>query len=792
MDIVAREIKIEGVVQGVGFRPFVFRLATEFGIRGWVLNSSEGVTIWAEAPEETVLAFYGAVIGKPPKLAMIVDHRITEREVQGFDHFFIKHSEASDRRDVMISPDVAVCEDCYREIWDQQDRRYRYPFTNCTNCGPRFTIIMDIPYDRVKTTMRDFPMCPVCAHEFEDPMNRRFHAVPNACPDCGPQVTLRDLDGHAYPGLGHEFLKAGRILAVKGLGGFHLVCDARSREAVVNLRRRKIREFKPFAVMCRDLSVVEQYCQVSPEEAALLETPAHPIVILDRRRQDDLPPELAPGISTLGVMLPYTPLHHLLFEDGLEILVATSANISDDPLIIDNDEALVKLKGIADYFLLHNRQIYNRCDDSVTTVTDGDDSRIVPLRSSPGEYVGAAGSEVRSRSGKWNRGFGKAKTNKPLTSHLSHPISILGCGGELKSTFCLTKGKGAFLSQHLGDLNHYGNYQQFLYTMPRFETMLDVKPEVIAYDLHPDYMATRWAKSQGDCALVGVQHHHAHMASCLAENLESGPALGVICDGTGYGADGAIWGFEFFAGTPARLERMAHLAYMPLPGEITIKHPGRMSLTYLYEHFGAPGLRRGRKYLPTLGDEEQQVLVRQLENRFNTVPTSSCGRLFDAASALLGICTRVQYEGQAAIEMETVADPDVQDCYEYEFNCHSRPYQLGTRGIFEGLLGDLERGTPTGVSAGRFHLTVAAMIEEVLRKLRDDTGLDKVALSGGVFANKLLFSLLRRKLAKAGFQVLYHRKVPTNDGGVSLGQVYIASEVIREHVSGHTVQNLEH
>jgi hydrogenase maturation protein HypF len=797
MDIVAREIKVEGVVQGVGFRPFVFRLADEFGIRGWVLNSSEGVTIWAEAPEQTVLAFYQAVIGKPPKLAIIVDHRITEREVQGFDHFFIKHSEASDRRDVLISPDVSVCEDCYREIRDQQDRRYQYPFTNCTNCGPRFTIIMDVPYDRPKTTMRDFPMCPVCAHEFEDPMNRRFHAVPNACPDCGPRVTLRDLDGQVYPGLGQDFLRAGRILAVKGLGGFHLICDARSREAVVNLRRRKVREFKPFAVMCRDLAVVEQYCRVSPAEAALLETPAHPIVILDRRRQDDLPPELAPGINTLGVMLPYTPLHHLLFEDGLEILVATSANISDDPLIIDNDEALVKLKGIADYFLLHNRQIYNRCDDSVTTVVDGETQIMrrargyvplpvdLPVWEETGQQDVGGASDLRGEN---PVGADPASHLPPLNPHLS----ILGCGGELKSTFCLTKGKGAFLSQHLGDLNHYGNYQQFLYTMPRFETMLDVRPEVIAYDLHPDYMATRWAKSQSDRMLVGVQHHHAHMASCLAENLESGPALGVVCDGTGYGTDGAIWGFEFFAGTPARLERMAHLAYMPLPGEITIKHPGRMALTYLYESFGDPGLRRGRQYLPTLGDEEQQVLVRQLENRFNTVLTSSCGRLFDAVSALLGICTRVQYEGQAAIEMETVADPVVQDCYEYEVNYHSRPYQLGARGIFEGLLGDLERGTPTGVSAGRFHLTVAAMIEEVLRKLRQDTGLGKVALSGGVFANKLLFSLLRQKLAKAGFQVLYHHKVPTNDGGVSLGQVYIASEVIREHVPGHTVQNLEH
>jgi hydrogenase maturation protein HypF len=377
---------------------------------------------------------------------------------------------------------------------------------------------------------------------------------------------------------------------------------------------------------------------------------------------------------------------------------------------------------------------------------------------------------------------------RPLTSR----FSILGCGGELKSTFCLTKGKDAYLSQHLGDLNHYGNYQQFLYTLPRFEAMLDVKPEIIAYDLHPDYMAARWAKSRPELTLIGVQHHHAHMASCLAENLATGPALGVVCDGTGYGTDGAIWGFEFFAGTPARLERMAHLAYIPLPGEITVKRPGRMSLTYLYEHFGAPGLRRGRKYLSTLEDEEQQVLAQQLENRFNTVPTSSCGRLFDAASALLGICTRVQYEGQAAIEMEAVADPDVMDGYGYEFNCRTRPYQLGTRGIFEGILNDLEQGTSTAVSAGRFHLTVAVMIVDVLRKLRDDTGLDTVALSGGVFANKLLFRLLRQRLTASGFQVLYHHKVPTNDGGISLGQVYIASEVIREHVSGHTVQNLEH
>lgn len=761
---VAREIRIEGVVQGVGFRPTVFRLAHKYGIKGWILNSSEGVTIWAEAPQEIIDAFLQDILDHPPKLAMIVKHSIKPRELQGFDTFFIKHSEKSDHKDVIISPDVSTCDECYKEIMDPQNHRYHYPFTNCTNCGPRFTIIMDVPYDREKTTMRDFPMCPECAHEFEDPMFRRFHAQPNCCPKCGPHTTLRDQEGNVYPGLGHQFLKEGKILAVKGLGGFHLVCDATNRESVAALRRRKVREFKPFAVMCKDLDVAKRYCHISPQEAELLESPAHPIVILKRLKLDDLPAEIAPGIDTLGVMLPYTPLHHLLFDEGLEILVMTSANISDDPLIIDNDEALKKLKGIADYFLLHNRQIFNRCDDSVAAVVGGE---VQIIRRARG-YVPL-----------------------PIDLPVEPPAVMLGCGGDLKSTFCMTKGRGAYLSQHLGDINHYGNYQQFLYTIPRFETMLDVKPEIVVYDLHPDYMATRWAKGLKGVRKIGVQHHQAHMASCLAENQVTGPALGVVCDGTGYGLDGAIWGFEFFSGTPDNLERMAHLSYLPLPGEITIKRPSRMSFAYLYELFGDAGLKYAQGYLPELPDEEQQVLVRQLENRFNTVLTSSCGRLFDAVSALLGICTKVQYEGQAAIEMETLADVNAADAYSFEFCTGSKPYTLGVRGIFQGILADLKQNTSVSEIAGRFHNTIAEMIIMVLKKMREDTGLNLVALSGGVFQNNLLFLLLRRRLAEEDFTVLYHKKVPTNDGGVSLGQVYIASEVIRKDVSCHSIQDLK-
>jgi len=790
---VAREIRIEGVVQGVGFRPTVFRLANKYGIKGWILNSSEGVTIWAEASEEIVDAFLQEILDHPPKLAMIVKHSIKPRDLQGFDHFFIKHSEKSDHKDVIISPDVSTCEDCYREVMDPHDHRYHYPFTNCTNCGPRFTIIMDVPYDREKTTMRDFPMCPECAHEFEDPMFRRFHAQPNCCPECGPHTTLCDLEGNVYPGLGHQFLKEGKILAVKGLGGFHLVCDAANGDSVAALRRRKVREFKPFAVMCKDMDVAKRYCRISYQEAELLESPAHPIVILERLSLDDLPPETAPGINTLGVMLPYTPLHHLLFDEGLEILVMTSANISDDPLIIDNDEAFKKLKGIADYFLLHNRKIFNRCDDSVAAVVGGE-------------------AQIFRRA----RGY----VPLPVELPVDPPAVMLGCGGDLKSTFCMTKGRGAYLSQHLGDINHYGNYQQFLYTIPRFETMLDVKPEIVVYDLHPDYMATRWAKGlkwanglngakrlqgskelNGDKGLqeagvkglrkIGVQHHHAHMASCLAENRVTEPALGVVCDGTGYGLDGAIWGFEFFAGTPANLERMAHLSYLPLPGEITIKRPSRMSFAYLYELFGDAGLKYAQRYLPELSREEQQVLVRQLENRFNTVLTSSCGRLFDAVSALLGICNKVQYEGQAAIEMEALADVNAADTYSFEFCTSIKPYTLGVRGIFEGILADLSHDTPVSEIAGRFHSTIAEMIIMVLKKMRENTGLNLVALSGGVFQNKLLFLLLRRRLAEEDFRALCHKKVPTNDGGVSLGQVYIASEVIRKDVSCHSIQDLE-
>lgn len=757
MQKAAYQIKIEGVVQGVGFRPHVYRLAAEHGILGWVLNSSEGVTIWAEGTEAQVEAFYNDVVYKPPKLAKIVNHFRIPQTHENFDTFFIKHSEASDRKDVMISPDVAICEDCHREIVDPEDRRYHYPFTNCTNCGPRFTIIMDVPYDRAKTTMREFPMCPECGHEYEDPGNRRFHAQPNACPVCGPQVWLQDIQGNRYPGLGHEYLRQGQILAVKGLGGFHLVCDATNETAVRNLRRRKRREFKPFAVMCQSLDVIRRYCQVSPAEEELLTSTACPIVILDRHRTDDLPRDISPGIDTLGVMLPYTPLHHLLFADDMETLVMTSANISDDPLIIDNDEALVKLKDIADYFLMHNRQIFNRCDDSVTTVINGKPQVIRRARG----YV-------------------------PLPVELPYEVPpILACGGELKNSFCMTKGNGAYPSQHLGDLNHYGNYQQFLYTIPRFETMLNVKPEIVAYDLHPEYMAAKYAKNMGNVKLVPVQHHHAHMASSMAENGLTEKVLGVICDGTGYGTDGNIWGFEFLVGDYCGFDRAAHLSYQPLPGgDVTVRCPERMALTYLHQLFGEEGLAAAKEFL-NLSETETKVVLRQIENGINTIPTSSCGRLFDAVSALLGVCRVVQYEGQAAIELETILDPAETGSYEFELNTGLKPYTIQTGPLWQGLLKDLQAGRSKEIMSTRFHRTVVEMIDRVAETIRSETGINKVVLSGGVFQNRFLFVHTLERLTKAEFEVYYHARIPTNDGGISVGQAIIANEVVK-NVSGNS------
>lgn len=754
MEKAAREIWIEGVVQGVGFRPHVYRLAQELQIKGWVLNSSEGVKIWAEGTAEQLAEFTRTLQSEPPRLARITRFTATERPARHYPDFSITHSHATDKKDVLISPDVAICEDCRREIFDPADRRFAYRFTNCTNCGPRFTIIKDVPYDRVNTTMREFPMCPVCQAEYEDPGNRRFHAQPNACPRCGPQITLVDSRGVPQPGEGQAELAAGRILAVKGLGGFHLVCNARDDEAVRRLRQRKRREYKPFAVMCRDLDTVKYFCRVAPAEADLLTSPMAPIVILERREDAGLPiSELCPGVTTLGVMLPYTPLHQYLFAGDLDILVMTSANISDEPLITDNQEALAKLAGIADYFLLHNREIFNRCDDSLAAVVDGQTLL-----------------------------YRRARGYVPLPVRL--PLEIqptLACGGELKHTFCLTRGDLAFLSQHLGDLNHLGNYQQFLASLPRFKQMVDVEPRLVAHDLHPEYLSSKFARTI-DLPRVAVQHHHAHLASCMADNGLTGSCLGVIADGTGYGTDGAVWGGEFLAGDYAGFERLAHFRYVPLPGgEAAIRRPARMAAAYLLTLFGPEGGGLAARFLPEVAEEEIGLIARQINQKFNTFPTSSLGRLFDAVSALAGVAAHNHYEGQAAMELEGQSIWTEQE-YEFGIDTGERPYQIDIAPTWAGLIRDLAEGVPPALIGGRFHWTVASLIARTVKMLARETGLDRVVFSGGVFQNRLLVMMLKKVLAELDVRVYWHQAVPPNDGGLSLGQALIANEVIKQCV----------
>lgn len=648
--IIARKLHLEGIVQGVGFRPLVFRLAKKYALTGWVLNSSQGLEIWVEGGESEVQGFCAEILRDPPRLARVLNQEITNEVVQGYPEFVIRHSQAMDGKVVLISPDVATCADCSREIRDPKDRRYSYPFTNCTNCGPRYTIIQDVPYDRRNTTMQKFPMCPQCQAEYDDPTNRRFHAQPNACPVCGPALQLLDREGRdltlalslaeALPdfqiGLqeARRLLKNGLILAVKGLGGFHLACDAQNAEVVRRLRQRKRRDYKPFAVMARDLAVARKYCRISSDEECWLLDPASPIVIADIREPNpveaDLPLDsLVPGLNTLGIMLPYTPLHQLLFEEGLELLVMTSANLSDDPLVTENQEALSRLRDIADYFLVHDRDIFNRCDDSL----------------------------VR-RAGGQNQFYRRARGFVPFPIPLAEdgPV-VLGVGGELKNTFALTRNKEAYLSQHLGDLNHWGNYQQFLEAIPRLEKMLEVQAAAVAYDLHPDYASTRYARGRQDLVQVGIQHHHAHLAACLAENQAQSLALGVICDGTGYGTDGTIWGFEFLYGDCRGFARLGNLRPLPLPGgEASIRRPGRMALANLWKLLGEATAREWAGQLSLgLSPEEIEILFKQLARGINTFETSSCGRLFDAVAGFLGVCPQVGYEGQAAVELETLA-----------------------------------------------------------------------------------------------------------------------------------------
>jgi hydrogenase maturation protein HypF len=767
--VVRRRISIRGIVQGVGFRPFTYNLAQSAGVRGFILNSSSGVIIEAEAPESVLQEFLAALRNHHPPLARIEEIAESELEPVGDLGFEIRESLRQHGDFALVSPDVAVCQDCMGDIVDPGNRRYGYPFTNCTNCGPRYTIIRDVPYDRPMTTMAGFRMCAECESEYHDPGNRRFHAQPNACPACGPTLALARSGSFLPPpsaySLGNlslsvvrkvrRLLHEGAIVAVKGLGGFQLACDAGNDAAVRRLRARKKRSDKPFALMTRDLAALKKICRLLADDCELLLSPEHPIVILPRRHGTALSSDIAPGNNTLGVMLAYTPLHYQLFGDGREMepefaaLVMTSGNLSDEPIVTSNEEAWRRLAPVADWFLFHNRDIYMRVDDSVARTFAG--SPCV-LRRSRG-YV-------------------------PQTIDLHSPVrELLACGAELKNALCLTKDHYAIMSQHIGDLENYETLQFFQETLDNLKKLFRAEPQAVACDLHPLYLSSRFAN---DLPLpkIGVQHHHAHIASCMAENHLEGKVIGVAFDGTGYGTDGRIWGGEFLVADFAGFERRAHLRYVPLPGgDVSVRQPWRSALSWLQEAFGTqvPGDLQLCRQVPERGI----TLVRQMLMRgINTVLTSSCGRLFDAVASLLGLRQEVSFEGQAAIELEMAIQPGINDIYCFDISS-DEPAQVDVRPAIRGIVRDLSNNVATGVVASRFHNTMAAVISEVCRRIRSFEHLGRVCLSGGTFQNMYLLEKTVAELRRSDFDVFLHSQVPPNDGGIALGQAVIANQILQ-------------
>lgn len=747
-------MEVEGIVQGVGFRPFVYRLAREYGIGGEVANTSSGVTILLEGCEKDIESFERGLNEKAPPLARITKVSAYPETVTGRSIFSITQSRGYVEKSTLISPDVCICSDCLDELFEPSDRRYHYPFINCTNCGPRYTIIDDIPYDRPHTSMKVFRMCRECQSEYDDPGNRRFHAQPNGCAECGPRVTLFDNTGKSV--ITNDpiqkaalLLREGYILAIKGIGGFHLAVDAENDQAVLRLRKRKHREEKPLALMSYAISHIGKYAIVGEADEALLTSSQRPIVLLEKKRPHPISEEVAPRNKYFGAMLPYTPLHYLLLHFGFTALVMTSGNMSEEPIAIDNDDAFLRLSRIADYFLIHDRDIYLRSDDSI-------------VRSSAGA----------TRFSRRSRGY----VPTPLFLKQKMP-PILACGAELKNTICLTRENKAFLSQHIGDLENMEAYDFFCSTIEHMKRILHIEPEILAYDFHPDYLSTRYALEQEDIAKVQVQHHHAHIVSCMAENLLDGPVIGLSLDGTGYGSDGAVWGGEVLLVERHRFTRKAHLNYVPMPGgAAAIKEPWRMAISYLVDAFGDGFRDLDLPVLSQIEDHKINVMVEMISRRVNSPDTSSLGRLFDGVSALMGIRNHVYYEGQAAIELEMIAENGREKPYDYEWT-RGDVRKILTGPIISGVVHDMETGVDPSLISGRFHLTLLRLFRELCEDIRAETGLSRVALSGGVFQNAILLTGLIHALEQSNFQVFSHKQVPTNDGGISLGQAVVAAAV---------------
>ena len=760
--LVAERIEVRGLVQGVGFRPFVYRLAQGHGLTGWVANTVEGVRIEVEGERSRVERFAAALRAEAPPIARVEELRRARIEPAGHPRFEIRRSQGQPGKTTLVSPDLATCPDCLAELRDPADRRHRYPFINCTNCGPRFTIIRDVPYDRAATTMAAFTMCPSCRAEYENPLDRRFHAQPNACPACGPRVWLADRAGRELPpGVGRDpireagaLLLAGKILAVKGLGGFHLAADAGNQAAVAELRKRKARQDKPFAVMVPDLESARALCELSPAAETALAGVERPIVLLPRRQDTPgLALAVAPFQDTYGLLLPYTPLHHLLLEAvGGRPLVMTSANRSDEPIEIDNDSALANLGDIADCFLLHDRPIHLRADDSVVRPVG---EAILPVRRS--------------------RGYAP----RPVRLRRSLP-PVLAVGGQLKNTICLVRGQEAFLSQHLGDLERTDSFLYFLRTVEQLRKLLKVAPDRVAHDLHPDYLTTRWALKDSGLPAIAVQHHHAHVVAGMAEHGLEGRVLGVALDGTGYGPDGTIWGGEFLLADERGFQRVGHLPAWPLPGgELAIRQPWRTARSIFVKALGIEAAGK----LPLWSRVEPRALAvvdRMLAQDLNCPMSSGCGRLFDAVAAALGLRLESLYEGQAAVELEALAArAGERSAPVYDFEITERAGGMLAPELAP-MLAALARDIAAGVEPARvalgFHDWLVRLAAELAARLCGRHGVDRVVLSGGVFNNRYVSEHLARELERRGLRVFAHRQAPPGDGGISLGQAVVAGQ----------------
>jgi len=748
-----QRLLINGIVQGVGFRPFTFRLAGELQLTGFIRNRSDGVVIEIQGDEGRIEEFRSRLKADLPPLARITEVDARRIPVQPEADFRIASSTDRDRSTTLIPPDVAVCAECLRELFDEDDRRYRYPFINCTNCGPRFTIMKGIPYDRPNTSMHSFPLCTDCREEFENPQDRRFHAQPNACPSCGPKVRLVGRDGHQIHSSDWvsyicRKLTEGWIFAIKGIGGFHLVVDPTNDDAVGRLRQRKGREEKPFALMARDLETIRRYCHVSSAEEEALKSWQRPIVLLEAREFRGLSRQIAPGNRYLGFMLPYSPLHSLLLAGDLETLVMTSGNLSDEPIAVDNDEAVDRLSSLADCFLLHDRDILQRCDDSVLFL-NGDEPGLI----------------------RRSRGY----VPMPVEVDLQADLPILACGGQLKNTIALCRKREIFLSQHIGDLDHPSAYRFFRQCIGLFSRILEIEPRAVAYDLHPGYLSTQWALEQESLPRLGVQHHHAHLASVMAENGVTERCLGIILDGTGYGTDQTIWGGELLAGDLLDFERLGWIRPFPLlGGEKAVRQPWRIAVALLHAAYGENFSDLDPRLVNHLNPSMFSNLTRMIDRRIHSPMTSSCGRLFDGVAALLDIRREVTFEAQAAVELEMKAASRAGDSYREVVESVRGLGPLDIVPLIRAIVEDRLHSVPVELISTRFHYTLAEMLVKQAVPAGEKAGIHRIGLSGGVFQNRLLARCIRQGLEANGFEVLIHKKVPCNDGGLALGQIAVA------------------